>query len=104
MVFFFFSLSFYFSLLFIFLDFPGGSDGKASGYNAEDLGSVSGLGRLPWRRAWQPTPVFAPGESPWTVEPGQASLWVCKESDTTERLSTHTKYIMKFAISTTLSV
>ena len=27
----------------------------------------------PWvgkRRAWQPTPVFLPGESPWTEEPG----------------------------------
>ena len=28
-----------------------------------------GLGRS-WRRAWQPTPVFLPGESPWTEEPG----------------------------------
>ena len=24
----------------------------------------------PWRRAWQTTPVFLPGESPWTEEPG----------------------------------
>ena len=23
------------------------------------------------RRAWQPIPVFLPGESPWTEEPGQ---------------------------------
>ena len=28
-----------------------------------------GLGRFPGRRAWQPTPVFLPGESPWTEEP-----------------------------------
>ena len=27
------------------LDFPGGSDGKASAYNAGDPGSVPGLGR-----------------------------------------------------------
>ena len=26
---------------------PGGSDGKESAYNAEDLGSVPGLGRSP---------------------------------------------------------
>ena len=26
--------------------------------------------KIPWRRAWQPTPVFLPGESPWTEEPG----------------------------------
>ena len=24
----------------------------------------------PWRRVWQPTPVFLPGESSWTEEPG----------------------------------
>ena len=24
----------------------------------------------PWRRAWQSTPVFLPGESPWAEEPG----------------------------------
>ena len=29
----------------------------------EDLGSISGLGKIPWRMAWQPTPVFSPGES-----------------------------------------
>ena len=29
----------------------------------EDLGSVPGLGRSTW--AWQHTPVFLPGESPW---------------------------------------
>ena len=29
------------------IDFPGGSDGKASVYNARDLGSSPGLGRSP---------------------------------------------------------
>ena len=29
------------------MDFPGGSDGKVSAYNAEDPGSVPGLGRSP---------------------------------------------------------
>ena len=29
------------------MDFPGGSDGKASVYNAGDLGSIPGLGRFP---------------------------------------------------------
>ena len=53
-----------------FLGFPGGSVSKESTCNAGDLGSIPGLGRFPWRRAWQPTPVFLPGESPWTEEPG----------------------------------
>ena len=29
------------------------------------------VGKIPWRRAWQPTPVFLPGDSPWTEEPGR---------------------------------
>ena len=29
------------------MDFPGGSDGKASVYNVRDLGSIPGLGRFP---------------------------------------------------------
>ena len=27
--------------------------------------------KLSWRRAWQPTPVFSPGESSWTEDPGE---------------------------------
>ena len=38
-----------------------------------DVGSIPELGRSPWRRAWQSTRVFLPGESPWTEEPGR--LW-----------------------------
>ena len=33
-------------------------------------GLDSWVGKIPWRRKWQPTPVFLPGESPWTEEPG----------------------------------
>ena len=28
------------------------------------------VGKIPWRRAWQPAPVFVPGESHGTEEPG----------------------------------
>ena len=31
--------------------------------NAGDLGLIPGLGRFPWKRKWQPTSVFLPGES-----------------------------------------
>ena len=47
--------------------FPGGSDSKGSTCNEGELGLIPGLGKIPWR-AWQPTPVFLPGESPWTEE------------------------------------
>ena len=33
--------------LILILNFPGGSDGKASVYNAGDRGSIPGLGRSP---------------------------------------------------------
>ena len=36
---------------------------KASAYNAGDLGSIPVLGRFPWRRKWQPTPVLLPRKS-----------------------------------------
>ena len=47
------------------------------------------VGKIPWRRAWQPTPVFLPGESH-----GQRSLvgyspWGHKELDMHEQVSTH---------------
>ena len=38
---------FYLVFLPSIIDFPGGSDGKASAYNAGDLGSIPGLGRSP---------------------------------------------------------
>ena len=49
------------------------------------MGLIPGLGRFPWRRESQPTPVFLPGKFH-----GQGAWWVrwsCKESDTTEWLS-----------------
>ena len=42
----------------------------------------------PLEEGWQLTPVFLPGESPWAEEPGRLQSMGCKESDTTERLST----------------
>ena len=37
-----------------------------------------------WRRKWQPTPVFLPGESQGRGSLVGCSLWGCTESDTTE--------------------
>ena len=50
--------------------FPGGSDGRETACNAGDHRFDSWVGKIPWRRAGQPTQVFLPGESPWTEEPG----------------------------------
>ena len=37
-------------------------------YRAVRPGFNPWVGKNPWRRAWQPTPIFLPGESPWTEE------------------------------------
>ena len=34
-------------------------------------GFDSWVTKMPWRRKWQPTPVFLPGRIPWTEEPGR---------------------------------
>jgi len=35
---------------------------QESACSAGDLGSIPGVGKIPWRRKWKPTPVFLPGE------------------------------------------
>ena len=56
--------------------------------------------KIPWRRAWQPTPVFLPGESH-----GQSSLVgylalldVHKESDMTEPLNNHNNMLVSVTL------
>ena len=47
------------------------------------------VGKIPWRRAWWPTPVLLPGESHGRRSLVGYSPWGPKEWDTTEWLSTH---------------
>ena len=68
----------------VFLDFPSDSDGKESAYNSGDLGSIPGFGRSLKGRTWQPSPVFLPGESPWTEKPGWLLSMGHKVLDMTE--------------------
>ena len=51
------------------------------------LGFDPWVGKIPWRRAWQPTPVFLPGESYRRRSLVGYSPERRKESDTTERLT-----------------
>ena len=72
--------------------FSGDSDNKESTcqrrrHKRQRHGFDPWIGKIPWRQAWQPTPVFLPGESH-----GQRHLvgygpWSRKESDTTEQLT-----------------
>ena len=64
-------------------EFPGGSDGKASVYNVGDLGSKPWVGKIPWRRKWQPNQYYCL-ENPMGGGAWQDSPWGHKELDTTE--------------------
>ena len=64
-------------------NFPGGSDGKASAYNAGDLDLIPGLGRSPGEGNGNP---LLPGKSHgWRSLLGY-SPWGHKELDMTEQL------------------
>ena len=57
--------SFYYNFVLSYMGFPGGSDSKEF-----DPWFDPWVGKILWRRVWQLTPVFLPGESSWTEEPG----------------------------------
>ena len=67
-------------------DFPDGSDGKASVYNAGDLGSIPVSGRFPGEGNGNPLQ-YPCLENP--MDRGAWCPWGCKELDTTERLHFH---------------
>ena len=74
----------------------GGASGKESASNAGDIrdecsipgdslpGESSFSRKIPWRRKWQPTPVFLPGDSHGQRTLAGYSPWGRKESDMTE--------------------
>ena len=62
---------------------PSDSDGKESICNVGDPGFDPSLRTIPWRRKWQPTPLFLPGKSHGQRSLVGYSLSGCKESDTT---------------------
>ena len=71
-----------------FLGFPGGSDDKESFCNTGDASSIPGSRRSPEKA--MATHPSVPGESHGQRSLAGYSPWGCKESDVTERLSTHT--------------
>ena len=64
---------------------PGGLQSMGSLRVGHDWAtSLSLFTFLHWRRKWQPTPVFLPGESQGRGSLVGCRLWGCTESDTTE--------------------
>ena len=54
------------------------------------------VGKIPWRRKWQPAPIFLPGKSQGQRSLVDYSLWGHKELGTTERLKNNSnKHLIK---------
>ena len=54
-----------------------------------EIGADPRVGKIPWRRKWQPTPVFLPGKSYGQRSLAGYSPKSSKKSNMTEWLSTH---------------
>ena len=73
---------------------PNGSGSKESACQCRRhrrYGFDPWVRKIPWRRKWQPTPVFLPGKSPGQKSLEGYSLWGPKESDTPEQLNNKMK-------------
>ena len=62
------------------------SDGKESACNAGDRFNPR-VGKMPWRREWQPTAVFLPGQFHGQRSLAGYSPWGSKTWDTTKQLT-----------------
>ena len=70
--------------------FPDGTSGKEPGCQCrrcKRCGFDPWVGKIPWRRAWQPIPVFLPGKFHGQRSLAGCTPWGHKESDTTEHMS-----------------
>ena len=54
------------------------------------------VGKIPWRRKWQPTPVFLSGESYGHMSLAGYSPWGCKESNMT-KMTEHSAHVYSFS-------
>ena len=69
---------------------PGGPVIKNLPANERDVGRLrldTCVGKIPWRRAWQTTPVFLPRESHGPRSLLGQGLWACKELNRTSQLN-----------------
>ena len=75
--------SLFFDKVSLIRGFPGGSAVKKLPANAGDVGLDPRVGKITWRRKWQPTPVLLPGKSHGQRNLVGYSPWAHKGLDTT---------------------
>ena len=68
---------------------PWGISGKKSTYKCRIWRFDPWIGKIPWRKKWQPTPVFLPGKShsPWDLE-----------LDRTYRINNTTEWTLSYSL------
>ena len=69
------------------MGFPRGSDGKEFPCQCRRRRFDPWIGKIPWSRKWQPTPVFLPAKFHGGRNLVGYSPWGHKELDKTERLN-----------------
>ena len=74
------------TFLWDFMDFPGGSDGKSTCLQCRRPRFDPWVGKIPWRRKWQPTPVLLSGKSHGERILVGYSPWGHKELETAEKI------------------
>ena len=73
--------------MYTWMGLPRGTSGKESTYQSGDIISRRfhpWVGKIPWRRTWQFTPIFLPGESYGQRSLASYSAWDRKASNRTE--------------------
>ena len=68
--------------------FPPWLSGKESTCQCRRRGFDPWIGKMPWRRKWQPTPVFSPGKSHGQRSLAGYTVHGFADSDMTEQLTT----------------
>ena len=96
-----------------FIGFPCGANGKEPTCQCKRPKRCRfnpWVGKIHWRRSWHSTPVFLPGESPWTEEScgpqsTESQIWTqLKELSTSIRLYKILPYFHKTLISRNLKI
>ena len=82
-----------------FWGFPGGTSGKEPVCQYRRHKRCGFNTWVPWRRAWQPTPVFLPGESHGQRSLAGYSAWVTKSRIWLKRLCMHARRHLSLMLS-----
>ena len=84
------------------MDFPGGTSSKEPACQCrrhKRFRFDPWVRKIPWRRAWQPTPVSLPGESHGQRSLADYSPWVTKSQTRLKQLSMHAPLLLHISTS-----